>query len=189
MIVVRPLQVDLLNSWTELFRAEQCTCYCHYWHFEEDKNTWLERCATTPEANLEAMRVRARSSDPLGLVAMDSEVCVGWMKLGPTSSLTKLRNQSVYRRLPLATDNATFVVGCFLIRTESRRRGVAKMLLEAAPSFVRGHGGIAIEAYPHKVVGRVHDAHAWRGRASMFESFGYQCVAENDVYPVYRLEL
>ena len=32
-----------LDALADLFRACESPCFCRYWHFEGDKNAWLER--------------------------------------------------------------------------------------------------------------------------------------------------
>ena len=34
-----------------LFRGADCPCHCRYFHFEGDKNAWLDRCANDVDAN------------------------------------------------------------------------------------------------------------------------------------------
>ncbi|MEO6419639.1 MAG: N-acetyltransferase, partial [Polyangiaceae bacterium] len=85
MIHVAPLDASHLHSWGELFTACGSACFCRYWHFVGTKNDWLARCAFTPETNLaeHAALVRTEEISGRGLVALESERVLGWMKLAP----------------------------------------------------------------------------------------------------------
>jgi GNAT superfamily N-acetyltransferase len=186
-VIVEALTVARFEAWSRLFEACGCACYCRYWHFEGDKNAWLERCAFSPEASREEMR--ASLDVPQGLVAVEEDLVLGWMKLVPRASVPKLRNQSVYRALDLGPDEGVYSVGCFLIHPEHRLRGVARALLAAAPEHVRALGGRAIEAYPRRWPEPLRDDEAWLGPLSLFEELGFTEVPDPRAtrqYPVYR---
>ena len=34
-----------------LFRRDEISCFCRYWHFEGGSNDWLARCALDASAN------------------------------------------------------------------------------------------------------------------------------------------
>ena len=85
VVDVAPIHLDAL---AELFRACECPCFCQYWHFEGDKNAWLERCAQSPEVNESALRADVgRGEAAAGLVALDDSRVMGWMKLAPRATL------------------------------------------------------------------------------------------------------
>jgi GNAT superfamily N-acetyltransferase len=183
---IEALSAARFEAWTRLFDACTCTCYCRYWHFAGDKNAWLERCATEPEASREEMLAALR--DPQGLIATEDERVLGWMKLVPRASLPKLRAQSVYRALDLGSDDGVYSVGCFLVHPEHRQRGVARALLAAAPDHVRALGGRAIEAYPRRWPEPLRDDEVWLGPLRLFEELGFSEVKDPRAtrqYPVY----
>jgi GNAT superfamily N-acetyltransferase len=186
---VAPLSRDNLGAWGDLFRASGSACFCQYWHFEGTKNEWLARCAFEADANRQLSEQMLVSGVFSGVVALDeSGVCVGWLKLSPAEQLVKLRNQSIYRTLAFES-KGVLIIGCMLVHPEHRRRGVALALLTGAVTEAKRLGARSVEAYPHAVSHEVHDEQAFMGRASMFESCGFDKVLGNDVYPVYRLTL
>src|SRR5207237_901423 len=65
-----------------LFAASHSTCYCRYWHFEGDKNAWLERCALAPDENRTELdrALQTGSDEARGLVALVGSELVGWLK-------------------------------------------------------------------------------------------------------------
>ncbi len=52
-----------------LFEAAGSGCFCNYWHFEGDKNAWLEQCYLKPEENRAALRARLAGPELCGVVA------------------------------------------------------------------------------------------------------------------------
>jgi GNAT superfamily N-acetyltransferase len=112
-----------------LFEAAGSGCFCNYWHFEGDKNAWLERCYLRPEENRAALLERLAGSELCGVVAVASNddeheggvgapptnqdsgagapptnetkasLC-GWLKLTRARTIARLYDQRVYRNLP-----------------------------------------------------------------------------------------
>lgn len=185
---VAPLTPALLGAWAALFEASGSACFCRWWHFEGTKNEWLARSFGEPARNREEQvaLVEAGAPEASGLLALEDDVAVGWMKLAPRALLPKLRRQGAYRPLDLGDDEGVWSVGCLLVRPDRRRRGVARSLVEAAPEHVRRWGGRAVEAYPHRVTHALHDEEAWMGPEGVFVTLGWQPVHDAAPYPVYR---
>jgi GNAT superfamily N-acetyltransferase len=183
VVDVAPIHLDAL---AELFRACECPCFCQYWHFEGDKNAWLERCAQSPEVNESALRADVgRGEAAAGLVALDDSRVMGWMKLAPRATLPKLRGRSVYRALDLGSDDGVLSIACMLVHPDARGSGIARGLVTAATRMAHDRGARAIEAYPHARSGLgAHEA--WMGPHALLVSLGFKRVAGDDVYPVLR---
>jgi GNAT superfamily N-acetyltransferase len=185
---ITPLTVDNAGAWRALFEKSGCTCFCRWWHFTGNKNEWLARGFEDPAKNFDdqAALVVAGAPEARGLLAMEDEAAVGWMKLAPRALLPKLRRQGAYRPVDLGDDEGVWSVGCLLVRPDRRRSGVARALVEAAPEQVRAWGGRAVEAYPHRVAHALHDEEAWMGPESVFAALGWKPVHDVAPYPVYR---
>lgn len=189
-ISIAELAAHHLDAIADLFRACECPCFCRYWHFEGDKNTWLERCATSPHTNeaelrMDVLRGEARSA---GLVALEGDAARGWMKLAPRASLPKLRARPVYRSLDLGPDEGVLSIACMLVHPDARGTGVARALVTEAPRFARERGARAIEAYPHAVAG-LGPHESWMGPHALLAALGFRAVGGENPYPVMRLEL
>ena len=185
---VVPLDEAHLPAWRALFDAAGCPCFCRYWHFEGDKNAWLDRCANAREASFEehAACVRANDDRARGLVALEDGACIGWMKLAPRAVVPKLRRLPVYRALDLGTDDGVWSIGCFLVHPAHRGRGVARALLAAAEDHVAAWGGRVLEGYPRRTGDPMHPEEAWMGPLRVFEDRAYRVVAGEGQYPVLR---
>jgi GNAT superfamily N-acetyltransferase len=188
MITIVPLEPSRARDWTALFDACGSSCFCRYWHFTGDKNAWLARCAHDAATNRDEQLalVGAGEDAARGLLAFEDDVCVGWMKLTPRSVLTKLRRLPVYKSLDLGPDEGAWSIGCMLVRESHRRRGVAKALIGAAPEFVREWGGRSVEAYPRHADAPLHDEEAWMGPERAFVESGFEPVAGDEPYRVFR---
>jgi GNAT superfamily N-acetyltransferase len=185
---VAPLTAENLGAWTALFEASGCACFCRWWHFEGNKNEWLARSFEEPWRNRdEQSQLVARDApEGRGLLAMEGDEALGWMKLAPRTLLPKLRRQGAYRPLDLGDDDGVWSIGCLLVRPDRRRHGVARELVEAASEHVRVWGGRFLEAYPHRVAHALHDEEAWMGPERIFVTNGFLPVHDVAPYPVYR---
>ena len=186
MIVVAPFGASHIDGFRALFEASSSSCFCRYWHFVGTKNEWLDRCAHRPEENL-AEQAEALQRDDLsarGLVAIENDVLVGWMKIAPREAIPKLTSLPVYRSLPFA--EGTWSIGCFLIHPAARRHGVARALVSAAPDHVRAWGGRVIEGHPRRSEAPLYDEEAWQGPERVFIELGFEPVHDVSPYPVYR---
>ena len=59
-----------------LFDACGCSCFCRYWHFDGDKNAWLERLFVVPEKNKQELEAALEAGHPSarGVVAWSGTV-------------------------------------------------------------------------------------------------------------------
>ncbi len=175
-----------------LFAREQVPCHCRYWHFAGDKNAWLERCFHFAEQNAaELEQALAHANPPLeGVVALRGARVLGWMKLTDAARVAKLYDQRLYRGLPCFAGERSgiYTVGCFLVDSEARRRGIADGLLTAGIAIARASGARAIEAFPRGGEGLAPEEQ-WTGPLALFERHGFRTVNDFKPYPVLRLEL
>jgi GNAT superfamily N-acetyltransferase len=172
-----------------LFDRAGSSCFCRYWHFTGNKNEWLDRCAHRPEENALELHAALAGGGPEGLVAIDDDDVIGWMKLTPRLRVAKLRSLPVYRSLALGDEASTFAIGCFLVDPGRGRIGVGRALVHAAPAIARARGAAALEAYPRRSSEPLHDEEAWQGPERLFIEAGFRVVHDVGPYPVYRLEL
>jgi hypothetical protein len=113
-------------------------------------------------------------------------VAVGYAQFGPLSAYP--RAQTIRERYPQLPDSpAPWVVTCLqIIGTIEDRSAAGVALLDAVCADLDARGIVAVEAYPEGV------ADAWLpspGPASVFEAAGFERIAGDRHYPVYRREL
>jgi GNAT superfamily N-acetyltransferase len=189
---VEPLGPERLSAWAALFAESECACHCRYWHFEGDKNAWLERCFVEPERNRDEQHalVRAGDASAFGLVALAPDgACVGWMKLAPRALLPKLLRRGPYRALEREDGGGVWSVGCFLVHPAWRGKGVARALLAAAPAEARARGARVLEAYPRTSTEELRDDEVWMGPEELLVSAGFVPSGGEAPYPLLRLVL
>ena len=190
VLVVEEAAPHHFEGLVALFDACGSPCFCRYWHFSGTKNEWIERCATRPEENRRELETALANRDDSarGLVAIDDDVVIGWMKLAPRASLPKLRSLPVYRAIDFDADDA-LSIGCFLIHPEHRKKGIASALVQHAAKVACDRGIATVEAYPHAIDRAMYDEEAWMGPASIFAREGYVHDAGELPYPVLRLRV
>lgn len=193
VVRVAPLAPPHLAAVKDFFERVPSACFCRYWHFEGNKNAWLDRCAHTPDDNYAELAAGAVAGDPStrALVAIDdmTDRVVGWMKLTARSNVAKLRALPVYRTLDLGPEDTTFAIGCLLVDPARRKSGVARALVQEAPRWAAAWGGRAVEAYPRRSTDPLYDEEVWQGPEGLFVSLGFSPVHDVGPYPVYRLIL
>jgi GNAT superfamily N-acetyltransferase len=121
----------------------------------------------------------ARADPPLGLIAYDGDVPVGWLATGPRSRYPRAigpRSRILKDRDP-GEDDDVWLLPCFFVRVGYRRRGVTAALVAAAVDAAEAHGATAVEGFP------IADAYPksyddFVGKQRRFAECGFECVAE-----------
>ncbi len=107
-------------------------------------------------------------------VAYIGEEAVGWVSLGPRDDYERLRHSRV---LAPVDDLPVWSIICFVVGKQSRGKGIATALLDAAMAYAAEHGATLLEAYPADTDGgRIPAAQAFKGTVSMFERAGFEVV-------------
>jgi GNAT superfamily N-acetyltransferase len=174
-----------------LFERNEVSCHCRYWHFEGDKNAWLDRCFNAAGDNARELReALAANSELQGVVARSGPQILGWMKLSPARRVQKLYDQRLYKNLPCFGGDRTrvYAIGCFLVDSSARGRGLSHRLLAAGIELAREAGASAIEAFPRRAE-MLAAEERWTGPFATFERAGFAIVNDFGPYPVMRLEL
>jgi ribosomal protein S18 acetylase RimI-like enzyme len=177
-ITVRPLTPDTWDALAALFRegGDPRWCWCQFWRMRAKDMSG----AKVPELQAR-LRAQAESDEPPGLVAFDDQLdpdrAVGWVSLGPRETFEKVVYSAV---IPKIDDRPVWSIVCFAVSSSARGRGIAHALLEGAIDFARVQGADALEAYPVRLEDGepVHPNAAFTGTLPMFQSLGFEVVAE-----------
>jgi len=179
-----------------LFEGSGSGCFCNYWHFEGDKNAWLERCYLKPEENRAALVTRLADAELCGVVALAQGNVCGWLKVIRARGLARLYDQRVYRNLPCfqaepAARADVYAIACLYVAEAERGRGVANALLARAIELARELGGVALEAFPRgaPTTESLRPDEVWMGPEALFHAAGFAPVSDFRPYPVLRLNL
>jgi GNAT superfamily N-acetyltransferase len=179
-VIVRPVTAADFTELAALFERDHSPCYCRYWHFTGTNKEWEARCALEPEKNREELARQLEMPSLQGLVAIEDERVIGWMKLVP--QLSKILLRSPYKGLESPD---VWSIGCFLIDPAHRRQGVARALVAKAIELLPSLGIKTLEAYPRVFEG-MHEGEQWTGPMKMFESLGFGVHRDQPQYPVLR---
>jgi GNAT superfamily N-acetyltransferase len=190
-IKTRAIEPNDAEAFLKLMGTNASPCFCRYWEFSGDKNTWLARCAEAPDVTRsEAQRaIETNALAARGVVAFEGEGdrLVGWCKV--SFQPTKIFALPVYRRDAAQFQNAeTAVLGCFFVHPEYRKRGIADHLVAAAIPYSKGLGAKRLLALPRRAPPIVHDEEAQFGLESIFLRAGFQEQTEG-AHPILSLSL
>lgn len=155
-------------------------CWCQSWR-GSDAASVSAFGRSAPGANRDALESQIRFGEfAPGVVAYLDGQPVGWCGLGPRASMPRLMRS---RTIPLVDDVAVWSIGCFVVRTGFRRRGVARALLDGAVSYAGAMGAPAVEAYPIDAAGaRISTSFGFVGFTSTFEAAGFRRVVLTDAH-------
>ncbi|HUR01786.1 MAG TPA: GNAT family N-acetyltransferase [Nonomuraea sp.] len=176
-VEVHPVTPDLLDDLADLFLTGSATrgCWC-MWFIDTNK---VVQARWHDGGNRRAFEALAQAADPpLGLLAYDGSLPVGWIATGPRSRYSRAigpRAQMLTGRDP-AEDDDVWLLPCFFVRPGHRRAGVTAALLAAAVEAAERHGAAAIEGFP------IADDYPksqddFVGKQRRFSECGFTCIA------------
>ena len=175
---ILPVTPERLDDLADLFQTSGTTrgCWC----------MWFINPARDVEAgwrnggNRRAFEQLCETADPpLGLLAYEDDVPVGWIATGPRSRYPRAvgPRATILRGRDPAEDDDVWLLPCFYVRTGYRRRGVTAALVAAAVEHARAAGAKAVEGFP------IADSYPkaqddYVGKQRRFAECGFTCVAE-----------
>lgn len=193
MITARPVRTEDAASLAALFESASNRCHCRYLHFDGDKNDWLMQCSESADTNRRELdeAIRLERDDGLGVVALEGEAIVGWLKVAPVAAVRKAYEQRFYRGMDCfrGDRSGVFLLACALVRPDRRKRGIATAMVRAAIELARSRGACAVEALPRRPRDAVSDEELWTIPVAALEDNGLTVVGGEDPYPVLRIDL
>jgi len=178
-----------------LFQAAGSPCFCRFWHFNGTNNEWLDICANAPRQNADAFRdaLITGNDEARGIVALEGDLVVGWLKVAPAPVMRKAYERRFYKQLPVLQGQreGVFLIACALVHPEHRKQGVAKALVAAAVEHAPGLGATVLEALPCRpnATAGVMDEALWTGPMGAYLANEFVEVGGFEMYPVLRREL
>lgn len=138
------------------------------------------------EENRRELHRLAGTTPSPGLLAFDSDLCVGWCQVAPRKDLAWIASRKQF-----ATDDlSAWAIGCFFVRRAYRNQGVSGVLIEAAVRYAREHGASALEGCPVDLDVPNHTRNTFQGIAATFSGHGFVEVSRRKFdRPVMRREL
>ena len=158
---------------------------CDYWE-SLDGSRSRPTDPSRRAAKLRRLTASARLAGSYGMLAFHAGTAIGYAQFGPISAYP--RAQAIRDRYPhLPESPPPYVITCLQVPPEAgEREAVSEALLRQVCAELDRRGVVAVEAYLESV------ADAWLpspGPAFVYERAGFERVADDDRYPVYRIEL
>lgn len=176
MITTRPASE---HTWDDVQAAltgggDGKTCQCAWAVFRN-----AEYHGMTTDQRRDFLHGQVLSGTPPGLVAYVDREAAGWVRVGPRTTHPRVVHSRVAASSAEPMDDpSVWVVSCFSVRTEHRRKGVTAALLEAAVAYARAHGARVIEGYPVDSTGKKSSANSlFVGTLNTFVAAGFEVVA------------
>lgn len=118
------------------------------------------------------------SSVPMGLLAYDDAGGVaGWCAAGPRSRYARAVKAPTLKGRDADEDDDVWLVPCFLVKADERRKGVATALLATAVDLATDSGARAIEGFPLPgSKARQKGGDFMTGTEALFEACGFSPV-------------
>ena len=174
---VHPATPDRLADLAELFETGPATrgCWC-MWFIDPPKEV---RAGWNNGGNRAAFEAMTQNADPpLGLIAYEGDVPVGWLATGPRSRYPNAigRRAKILKDRDAEEDDDVWLLPCFFVRVGYRRSGVTTALVEAAVAHAQSAGAKAVEGFP------IADDYPksqddYVGKQRRFAECGFECVA------------
>ncbi|MDX1939079.1 MAG: GNAT family N-acetyltransferase [Saprospiraceae bacterium] len=184
MIHCKPLDT---NTWADLEalfgKKGACGgCWCMTWRlsskdYEHNKG----------EGNKKLFLQMVEQHQPLGILAYDNEIAIGWCSVSPRVTLKRLQNSRLLKPLD---DLPVWSITCLFVKKEYRRKGISAALIKAAANYAFEQGAPVVEAYPMIAKKEnVPDVFAYIGLAQSFEKAGFKLLHQpSETRLVMRLE-
>ena len=144
-------------------------CWCMWWRlkkseFEKNKGS----------GNKRAFKKLVGSGAVPGLLAYAGDEPIGWCAVETRGRYARALSSRASKDFANPSD---WLVTCFFIRKDFRKRGVSIALLKAACKHVVSHGGSVVEGQPGEPRASMPDAFVWRGLVSAFRAAGFSEAA------------
>lgn len=135
---------------------------------------------TPPAERRELLRHEVGSGPPPGLVGYVDGSPAGWVRVGPRTAHARIVHSRVAAPSPEPMDDpSVWVVSCFSVRKEHRRKGINTVLLDAAVAYARDSGARVVEAYPVDNTAKKSSSNSlFVGALTTFLDAGFDVIAE-----------
>jgi GNAT superfamily N-acetyltransferase len=172
-LTFQPLTPDRWNDLERLFgpdRGADSGCWCMFWRLRRSEFHALGKAKRKA-----AFRKLVKSGAPLGILAYEGPVPVGWCAIAPREATSALERSPVCKPID---DQPVWSITCFFVEPKARRDGIMAALIDAAVAHAKRQGAKIVEAYPRDPgAARIDSASGYVGLLQPFEAEGFREVA------------
>lgn len=181
-LTFKPVGIDEWEDLQSLFAEPgvQDGCWCMYWRI---KRSDFHR--HYGEGNKEAMERIIQCGRVPGILAYVDGRPIGWCSVAPREEFPVLDRSPTLKRVD---GEPVWSIVCFFVSGQYRRKGLSKILLQAAIDYAGDNGAAIIEAYPLTPEHTKSERYElYMGLVSTFEEAGFQeAVRRSKRRPIMR---
>jgi len=144
---IAPLTADRLADFDALFSSDRSSTLCRCMWFIKPVRQYHADGAAGNWGDFQALAWS--STIPLGLLAYDAGIPVGWCATGPRSRYARAIRTPTYRGRDPSEDEKVWLVPCIFVAPSAQGKGLGRRLISAAVELALEHGAMAIEAFPY----------------------------------------
>ncbi len=188
LFTTKPLTPDSIDDYFWFFdnrafcnHPEWAACYCTFYTLKGPLDKWENR---TGSQNRIAAEQQIRDGELKGFLAYNGDMPVGFCNVNAKQSYcfdkyrTEMSNTGI---------KGIVSVVCFVIDPNFRRRGVSRLLLEAAIEHYMGSEYKIIESYPSS--NTLKEADNYHGFTKLYTEKGFKTVESYEKFEIMQLRL
>ncbi|MEZ4897363.1 MAG: GNAT family N-acetyltransferase [Saprospiraceae bacterium] len=141
-------------------RGGPAYCYCMVW-----RNMAPEKYRNLKSDRKSSLKHHVETGKPVGLLAYDHGVPIGWCSVAPRDTFRKLGGEDHLEKVWSLT--------CFFVKRPYRRQGLMKSMIQAARQYAHASGAKYLEAYP---VAPDSPSYRFMGFVPLFERLSFKYV-------------
>ncbi|MCR4282472.1 MAG: GNAT family N-acetyltransferase [Bauldia sp.] len=134
-------------------------CWCMVWRRTSDEAKHHDG----PDRKRQMMK-RIAAGVPVGLLAYDDDVPVGWVSIAPRDTYRKLGGPAAQ------AGEVIWSIVCFFVPRKLRGEGLVRRLIAGAVDHAKENGATVVEAYP---VDEAAPSYRFMGFTSVFAEAGF----------------
>jgi GNAT superfamily N-acetyltransferase len=167
-LTFQPVTHHTLDDFVALFDGPggPSFCWCMVW-----RATAKEGRGTPGSLRKKQMLSRIKKDIPVGLIAYQNSMPVGWVSIAPRQTYQRLKGPSQ------KPNEIIWSLVCMYIQRKCRGQGLAHRLIAAAVKHARENGATIIEAYP---VAADAPSYKYLGLVPTYERAGFTFIEMAD---------
>ncbi len=174
MLRYKPLNKETWSDLQTLFGEKGACggCWCMYWRLSHK-----EYESRKGQINREAFNNLINQDRPLGMLAFEDDLPIGWCSLSPKRTLIRLKSSRLFKNLNEV--RSTWSITCLFIHKDYRNKGLSTKIISAAAEYALENGASIIEAYPIlPKKSNMPSAFAWVGFVNSFKRAGFKKIIQ-----------
>ncbi len=184
----KPLTPECLEDYLWFFdnrafcnHPEWATCYCTFYTLKGPLEKWENR---TGQQNRVAAEQQIKDGYLKGFLAYDGDVPVGFCNVNAKESYFFDKYRTEINNIGTA---GTVSIVCFVIDPDFRRKGISRLLLEAAIDYYKKSDYNIIESYPSS--NTLKEADNYHGFTKLYKEKGFKAVDFYEKFDIMQLKI